>query len=518
MVAIIKKVSFFVPFFCYVVITNASADYQWVGYSFDVGRHSTPLSACQAAVRVRYALPSYGWAADFSTTRVNYIQYQNINPPIGECGVDLYEISNPSNTNPNGGTAISRVGNSCDAGKIFNPVAGICEASNADPIRKQTGTPPLQSCATSDLTFTGNPINFSNGNKFQAEVDYRSPGNSPITVIRYYNSLDGIWRHSYSTRLTISYEGVMLTFADGRQSLFSRSGNILVAEPTELGELKLEGAVWTYTSPANETYIFEDATGKLTHFRDAAGRQSYLAYENNVITITDDNLHSLILIQDSSYQPLSISGAGVSVAYEYNSLKHLTKITKNYGDESLSRIYRYELPSRPGLLTGIIDERGIRAATWTYDDKGRATSSEHANGVNKIAVQYNEDGSTTVVNELGKRTVYHFGQFEGVNRVVSVKGEPSPNCPISNSSYTYDDRGQVKTKTNAKGFVNAYTYNERGLEIERVEASGTPLARTVLTEWDPSRPLPTKIIEANRTIFYTYDGAGQLLSQQISAN
>ncbi len=367
MVAIIKKISFFIPFFCYIIITNANADYQWRGYSVDVGRHSTPLSACEAAVRERYALPSYGWAADFSTIRVNGIQYQYINPPIGNCGVDLYEIKNPSNTNPEGGAVISRVGSSCDPGKIFSPVTGICEASNADLVRKQTGTPPLQSCATSDLTFIGNPINFSNGNKFQAEVDYRASGHSPITVMRYYNSIDGVWRHSYSTRLTISYEGVMLTFADGRQSLFSRSGTILVAEPTELGELKLEGAVWTYTSPTNETYL-------------------------------------------------------------------------------------------------------------------------------------------------------HFGQFQGVNRVVSVKGEPSPNCPISNSSYTYDDRGQVKTKTNAEGFVSAYTYNERGLEIERVEASGTPLARTVLTEWDPSRPLPKKIIEADRTIFYTYDSAGQLLSQQISAN
>jgi uncharacterized protein RhaS with RHS repeats len=336
--------------------------------------------------------------------------------------------------------------------------------------------------------------------------------------VRYYNSIDGVWRHSYSTRLTISHEGVMLTFADGRQSLFSRSGDILVAEPAELGELKLEGRVWTYTSPINEIYLFEDATGKLTRFRDVAGRQSYLAYENNVITIIDDNLHSLVLIQDNNYQPLSISGANVSVVYEYNSLKYLTRITKNYNGESLSRIYQYELLSRPDLLTGIIDERGIRAATWTYDDRGRATSSERANGANKISVQYNEDGSTTVINELGKRTVYRFGQFQGVNRVVSVEGEPSPNCPISNSSYTYDYRGQVKTKTNAKGFVSAYTYSERGLEMERVEASGTPLARTVLTEWDPSRPLPTKIIEADRTIFYTYDGAGQLLSRQISSN
>ncbi|WP_345945801.1 RHS repeat domain-containing protein, partial [Pseudomonas sp. dw_358] len=73
-----------------------------------------------------------------------------------------------------------------------------------------------------------------------------------------------------------------------------------------------------------------------------------------------------------------------------------------------------------------------------------------------------------------------------------MTGEPSDNCPASNSTYTYDDRGQVLTKTDAKGFITTYTYNDRGLEASHTEASGTPQARTTTTTWDPTRFLRTQ--------------------------
>lgn len=43
--------------------------------------------------------------------------------------------------------------------------------------------------------------------------------------------------------------------------------------------------------------------------------------------------------------------------------------------------------------------------------------------------------------------------------------QPSANCPAINSSYTYDDRGLILTKTDLKELVTTYSYNNRGLEI-----------------------------------------------------
>ncbi len=103
-----------------------------------------------------------------------------------------------------------------------------------------------------------------------------------------------------------------------------------------------------------------------------------------------------------------------------------------------------------------------------------------------------------------------------IQRVSSVEGEPSANCPNSNSTFTYDDRGLVKTRTDNKGNVTTFDYNERGLEVSRTEAYGTPQARTVTTTWHPTLFLPLTMTEPDRITTYSYDDQGRQLSQSVS--
>ncbi len=58
-----------------------------------------------------------------------------------------------------------------------------------------------------------------------------------------------------------------------------------------------------------------------------------------------------------------------------------------------------------------------------------------------LPLAYNDDGSTTVTNEYGKQATYRFQVIQGIKRIVAIEGEPSPNCPSSNSTFTYDERG-----------------------------------------------------------------------------
>jgi YD repeat-containing protein len=55
------------------------------------------------------------------------------------------------------------------------------------------------------------------------------------------------------------------------------------------------------------------------------------------------------------------------------------------------------------------------------------------------------------------------------------------------------------------------------LELSRVEASGTPSARTNSTEWDLNLRLPKKIAEPKRLRIYAYDAKGNLLSTSEQA-
>ena len=120
-----------------------------------------------------------------------------------------------------------------------------------------------------------------------------------------------------------------------------------------------------------------------------------------------------------------------------------------------------------------------------------------------------------MLNELGKVANYSFQNIKGVRRITAIDGEPSPNCPSSNSTFTYDDRGLLKTKTDNKGIVTIYDYNDRGLEVSRTDASNTPQARTVTTEWHPSLYLPLAVTESDRITRYQYDDQGRQFSRTV---
>jgi len=203
------------------------------------------------------------------------------------------------------------------------------------------------------------------------------------------------------------------------------------------------------------------------------------------------------------------------VEFRYSVAGVLSSATSTYGDKVATRRYYYDDLRGRNLLTGITDERGQRYATWSYDAEGRAISSEHAGGADRVEVTYNDDGSSTVTNELGKKATYRFQTIQGIKRITAIEGEPSPNCPSSNSTFTYDDRGLLKTKTDNKGIVTTYDYNDRGLEVTRTEASGTAQARTVTTEWHPSLYLPLAVTEPDRITRYQYDAQGRQLSRTV---
>ncbi|MFI8579669.1 DUF6531 domain-containing protein [Ectopseudomonas khazarica] len=363
--------------------------------------------------------------------------------------------------------------------------------------------------------YTGNPINFAVGNKFQQETDYQVSGNSALKFSRSYNSLDGLWRHTYSTHLQIDTQSAALIMPHGRELFFSVDDSLVTPLSTDRGSLSKNSTGWIFVSADNERFTF-DLTGKLTHWSNTQGQSYQLAYSGNQITVTDNIGNNLTLTEDADHQPLALSAPDVQITYTYNTNKRLTSVNRTVGGQTSQRQYHYEVAGKPDLLTGITDERGVRYATWAYDDQGRAISSEHADGADRVSVAYNSDGTVSVTNELGRVAKYSFQTIRGVRRITAIDGEPSPNCPNSNSTFTYDDRGLLKTKTDNKGNLTTYDYNERGLETSRTEASGTPQARTITADWHADWFLPVTITEPDRITQYTYDAQGRQTSQSVT--
>lgn len=306
----------------------------------------------------------------------------------------------------------------------------------------------------------------------------------------------------------------MLIHADGKISIFEKNENHYTARFPETGKLVKGPGSWTYSSRDNIHLEF-DIVGKLSQIRKA-GTTKRITHAGAALTITDQFGNTLQLVEDAKKQPLKAETKNIEINYSYNTYKQLTSMTRAYQGQSDKKKYLYESLHDSRLLTGVIDRRGIRYATWLYDEQGRAVSSEHSNGAEKISIDYNADGSSTIINALGKQTRYQFESVRGIKRIKSIAGMPSAHCPNSNSTFTYNVNGLLEAKIDNNGNITTYTYNDRGLETSRTEASGTSQARTITTEWHPTLFSPVRINEPNRSIQYTYDTQGRQLSKTVT--
>ncbi|HBO9853846.1 hypothetical protein CDC13_20210, partial [Pseudomonas aeruginosa] len=304
-----------------------------------------------------------------------------------------------------------------------------------------------------------------------------------------------MWRHSYSARITRKDDSYLLYREDGKVSEFTGSGSDLTSI-TDLGRLSRLPGGFIYASELNDAMEF-DQNGVLIKLTTKEGRK-YRVERGASLTISDEHGNKLVLSEGANHQLLRAQTGGISIEYTYDKEQRLTSVTRTDGQYSTKTQYLYDDPRNGKLLTGILDNNNRRFATWTYDDQGRAISSVHANGAEKVSLAYNDDGSTTVTNEYGKQATYRFQVIQGIKRIVAIEGEPSPNCPSSNSTFTYDERGLLSSKRDNNGNLTTYQYSARGLETSRTEAAGTAQARTITTDWHPTLFLPVQVSEPGR--------------------
>lgn len=179
-------------------------------------------------------------------------------------------------------------------------------------------------------------------------------------------------------------------------------------------------------------------------------------------------------------------------------------------------------------LTGITDENGVRFATWTYDCNGRATSSQHAGGAEKVAVSYSGmgadgTGTSTVTHYTGDPSsptattrTYSYQLINGTPLMTSID-KPCIDC--SNvATRSYDANGNTAAFTDWNGNRTTFVFDlTRNLETTRVEAVGTAQARTISTTWHTSFRLPLQISEPKRLTTFSYDANGNLLTRSVQA-
>ncbi len=216
-------------------------------------------------------------------------------------------------------------------------------------------------------------------------------------------------------------------------------------------------------------------------------------------------------------KPNSSIGATAVLLPELRRLKSVERRAAN--DDVLDSVtYLHEHDRYSRNVTGIIDHRGERVSTYSYDTAGRVTESELADGADRKTFTYGSSGSDrtrTVTNALGKDEDYTFAQFSSSNRdyrLTSLDGEASANTPASTASIAYGSDTYIASVTDEEGRLTTTTRDARGRPISITEASGTPDARTSTITWHTDFNVPVAIVSPGLTESRSYDAQGRLIS------
>jgi|GEM_PF-364664 len=376
----------------------------------------------------------------------------------------------------------------------------------------------------------GNPIDTATGNKFQAETDFIGPANTGLEIRRFYNSQSNAkttlgfgWRGSWQQALTIDSANntVKAIREDGRVESFTKSATgdwlsdaDVVNQLSVIKDAANQPIGWQLLTrdDAVESYTLD---GRLNSITTRSGMATSLSYDNQnrLSKVRGHFGYALSFAYNTSNQLSSISlPDGSSYQYAYDANNNLVSVTH---PDQTKRQYVYENSTFTHLLTGIVDENGKRFASWTYDTKGRATSSQHAGGAELTSVAYNADGTATVTDALGHQHSYNFTTQFDVVKPTNVTG--TANKGLGAKAFSYDANGFVASQTDFNGNVTTFVRDAAGLETSRTEAAGTALARTISTSWHSNFRLPTQIIEPNRVTTLSYDNNGNLTERTVTA-
>jgi YD repeat-containing protein len=314
------------------------------------------------------------------------------------------------------------------------------------------------------------------------------------------------WTHNptFSTRVLVRPNGERLLFRLAEPGRWVSMSDL----PVTLTQ-QSDGWLFTQADGTQERYGLD---GQIRQATTPDGRETRYTYnaDNQLQAVTTPTGQRLTF-EYANQRIRRVNAPGGSVAYAYDEHANLTQVT--YPDGS-TKHYRYEDTKHPHLLTGVINENGVRIATWAYNSRGRVVMNERAEGSAHYTFDYGRYGTNTLTDGAGAKRTYHYEVINGQLRYTEISGDRCDTCAHrEDKKRSYNDKGHILSRTDWNGVTTRYERDPSGLELSRTEAQGTPQARTVTTEWDPKHRKPVRITEPNRVIEKRYDSAGRLLQQ-----
>lgn len=416
-----------------------------------------------------------------------------------------------------------------------------CSANSSFAIVTQSEG-PTYACGGLD-TGVGNPINILNGNKFEAINDFKElPAFKGLSFSRFYNSqshadtaLGYGWYSSFDIKLYEQPDIIQIRLESGQRINFKKNkiplGNnqfIIRALPLNPNdgwiEKKIDGSAWVW---------HKTQTGQEYFFQYLGGKDSNLAHITKISAVTNndknnptlnfsfvyDQQQRLIAVKNSQRQQLSFKHS--TTRFGLPQITVTTPIGKYYyfldQNHNLAQVvypdgrrfkYVYDPKFQGGDIHNLTSkwqfdqsQKKFRLISqWQYDNQDRAILSQHANGVEKVSIQFdahlrkNMPANYTanrpvfkniVTNSLGQTTTYSY-QIDGTQfQLLESFGAGCASCGEVNKRYRFNTQGLVvyAADLDSTGKVIRaidLKYNDHG-EVIAKTVSGVGLASQTTT-------------------------------------
>jgi len=465
------------------------------------------------------------------------------NPTPGHDVYRTYKIDAylPSTANPPTGPA------SCATPSLFTQNVGISKYVDPMPCKegylasystldnaptcKKILRPEAETEQTScraDGIAVGAPIVPATGDKIRNEVDYVDGGAAPLSFERFYSSIWGMsqrpelplgraWGHNHQALLENDNGKMVVSTGQGTRRVFAKDPATLAwYAPHSADTLTAAGSGWVYHRSDDDANLSFGSNGKLLAIVARNGWTTTYGYDGagQLTSVSNGFGRTLSLGYNAQGQLTTVTAPdGRLLQYAYDPQGRLKVITYPDGQ---SRKFLFENSTWPNALNGILDENGLRYATFRFRaEDGRAVSTELADWNHRFKVAYPSKGVAVITDPLDNDRTYKYTTQAG-KLTVSGSSAPSATGERDAAMRTQDANGLVVSETDFKGVVTSTIWDVvRRLPLVVTRSVGNPDEVTVTTQWHPVFRLPVSVVESGRTTNFTYDTSGNLVSRSI---
>ena len=247
---------------------------------------------------------------------------------------------------------------------------------------------------------------------------------------------------------------------------------------------------------------YYNSDGYLVKIVDHQGFETRITYSDTLTTITDMVSGKKIYLEKNSDGKLSRiyddSQRQTVLTYDSNFLTGIRDLNNN----CLTFTYNED----GCVLTGT-DSKNICYFTNTYDECGRVVAQKDGIvGSNSTLFEYNNNGTRITTNRNGKQSVRRFNNNGWLEEYTDENGNIK--------TYTYDQRGNIVTETDALGNSIKKEYNQFNKPVEIIDKNGNKTCIEYDAKGNVTKIIHPEINGVSAVENFAYNARNQLVEHK----